>query len=259
MLPTEAYYSEEWFLAEQRCVLDPAWQRVDSEATPAGAVTAEWEGMTFAAKAPATSLASALGALPDHIGSFRPTELVEIGRLDLHGRFNWKLFIENHLDVLHLWYLHHQTLGDFDHTAFEHQSLGANWASWEPSKSSAKPMTATPIRHLDERDRTGLGAHLLFPNTPFAAAASFFASYRALPVSPDETVIELRVLGEPDADSTEIIADIRAFIEEDIEACERIQHAVRSQYFEIGPLAVEHEAPLVRFQTELLDRMSVRV
>ena len=28
---------------------------------------------------------------------------------------NWKLYIENHVDVLHLWYLHDETLGMYDH------------------------------------------------------------------------------------------------------------------------------------------------
>ena len=96
----------------------------------------------------------------------------------------------------HLWYLHESTLGDFDHTRFEHHSLGGNWFSYEPRRDdSRRPSLAagtTPIAHLDERDRVGLGAHLLFPSLMVATSAAFFATYQAAPVAPDRTRIELR-------------------------------------------------------------------
>ena len=73
---------------------------------------------------------------------------------------NWKLLVENHVDVYHLWYLHRESLGDFDHNQFEHHQLGANWASYEPLRrrdvDAARLTSGTvAIRGLDRtRSRT---------------------------------------------------------------------------------------------------------
>jgi len=157
---------------------------------------------------------------------------------------------------LHLWYLHDSTLAGFDHTQFRHQQFGPHWASYEPAVRADAMAAATPIRHIDDRDRNGLGAHLLFPDTPMATSSGFFATYRARPVAPDHTVVELRVFAEPGAEPEPLVADITAFIREDIHACERIQEVVRSRHFEVGPLAAIHEAPVVTFQQNLLALMS---
>jgi Rieske 2Fe-2S family protein len=79
----------------------------------------EWEGMVFAHPDPAAPpLADVVAPLAVHTGSHRPGLLVEVARVDLEARCNWKLFVENHIDVYHLWYLHERSLGDFDHTRF---------------------------------------------------------------------------------------------------------------------------------------------
>ena len=261
-LPAEAYFSQEWFDLEQEHVHARTWHRVDAEvADRAGGSTDlqvdTWEGLQFASQRPTQTLADALGDLPQAIGSFRPSALVEVGRADLVAACNWKLFVENHIDVLHLWYLHDESLAAYDHTQFEHRALGENWASYEPVRpgSTALADTSPTIRHLDRRDREGLGAHLLFPDTAMATSASFFLTYRAVAVEPEITRIELRVLAEPDSDGHELVASARSFIEEDLEACVRIQQAVRSAHFEVGPLALDHERPITHFHQQLLRRI----
>lgn len=259
-LPAEAYFSQEWFDLEQEHVHATTWHRIDPEvaARASGSLAVDtWEGLHFGSLRPAQSLADALGALPEAIGSFRPSELVEVGRTDLVAACNWKLFIENHIDVLHLWYLHDESLAAYDHTRFEHRSLGENWASYEPVRpgSAALADSAPPIGHLDERDRSGLGAHLLFPDTPMATSASFFLTYRAVAVEPEVTRVEVRVLGEPGSAGSELVATARSFIEEDLDACVRIQQAVRSSHFEVGPLALDHERPITAFHHQLLRRI----
>jgi len=261
-LPAEAYFSREWFDLEQEHVHDRTWHRVDAEVADRAAAEQQgtvdtWEGLHFLSRRPERTLAEAMGALPRAIGSFRPSTLVEVGRADLVAACNWKLFIENHIDVLHLWYLHDESLAAYDHTRFEHRALGDNWASYEPARPGRTALAddAPPIRHLDERDRTGLGAHLLFPDTPFATSASFFLSYRAVAVEPEVMRVELRVLGEADADGDALVATARSFIEEDLEACVRVQAAVRSRHFEIGPLAHDHERPITGFHQQILDRI----
>ena len=47
-----------------------------------------------------------------------------------------------------------------------------------------------------------------------------------------------------------------SFILEDIAGCEGVQQAVRSSRFVVGPLAREHERPIVYFQQHLLDALA---
>ena len=221
----------------------------------------EWEGMVFAHPDPfAPRLEACLAPLAAHVGSHRPGLLGEVARLDLEAACNWKLFVENHIDVYHLWYLHERSLGDFDHTRFEHTTVDRDWFSYEPLRgddvaAAALTRGTAAIAHLDERDRAGLGAHLLFPSLMVATASEFFATYQATPLAPDRTRIELRIRAEADADPDALLAATRSFIEEDIEACERVQAATASPVFAVGPLAVDHEAPLFRFHTALLEAM----
>jgi len=221
------------------------------------AATGVWEGMVFAHPDPTASLDEALDRLPEHIGSHRPGQLPLVAQADLVARCNWKLLIENHIDVYHLWYLHRTSLGELDHHRFEHHQLGRNWASFEPMRSP--DLTAgrlargtKAIEHIDDRDRHGVGAHLIFPNILLAANAEFFMSYAVVPVCPTECRIEVRMRAEPGADGDALLAAARSFIDEDIDACERIQQGLSSPTFEVGPLAQEHEAPITEFHENVL-------
>jgi phenylpropionate dioxygenase-like ring-hydroxylating dioxygenase large terminal subunit len=221
------------------------------------AAVAEWEGMVFACPDPAVApLDEWMAGFPAAIGSVRPGLLPQVAAADIDAACNWKLFVENHIDVYHLWYLHALTLADFEHRLFEHRAVGPHWVSYEPRRdadgSTGLDGGNPPIAHLDERDRNGLGAHLLFPNTTFAVSAEFVITYAAAPVAPDRCRIELRVRAEPGADAEGLLAAARSFIDEDIAACERIQAAMASPWFSVGPLARDHEAPITAFQRHVL-------
>ena len=221
------------------------------------AALAEWEGMVFACPDPEVApLAEWMGGFPAAIGSVRPGLLPQVAAADIPARCNWKLFVENHIDVYHLWYLHAGSLADFDHRRFEHRAIGPHWVSYEPRRTgvgvSGLDGGYPPIAHLSERDRDGLGAHLLFPHMTFAVSAEFFISYAVVPEAPDRSRVELRVRAEPAADATPLLAAARSFIDEDIAACERIQAALASPWFAVGPLARHHEAPIAAFHRHLL-------
>jgi Rieske 2Fe-2S family protein len=224
-----------------------------------------WEGMVFVHPDPdARPLGDTLGQLPAYLGSHRPGLLQQAAHQRIEARCNWKLFVENHIDVYHLWYLHEQSLGDFDHRQFEHHQLGRNWASYEPLKGeelsdAALTRSTVAIDHLDQRDRFGLGAHLVFPNLMMATAAEFFATYQAEPIGPDRTVIDLRIRSENGADADALVDALRSFITEDVTACEAVQAAVASPAFEVGPLAAEHERPITVFHTNVLDALGLEV
>ena len=113
----------------------------------------------------------------------------------------------------------------------------------------------TPIAHLDQRDRLGLGAHLLFPSLMVATAAEFFATYQAVPLAADRTRIELRIRAEASADAEALLSATKSFIAEDIEACERVQAGLMSPAFAVGPLAADHERPITHFHERVLARL----
>lgn len=290
-LPARAYHEPAWLEREMTLLFDRTWALVGASSELAGpgsvlhatvgvsplelvrgedgSLTArsggghaasvyEWEGMVFAHPDPhAPPLVDFLGPFVSNIGSFRPGLLVEIARADIEGSFNWKLFVENHVDVLHLWYLHNQTLAGFDHARFVHHNIGGHWVSYEPRHSGRATSTpfgepAPAITHLDARDRDGIGAHLIFPNILMASAAEFFITYAVIPLGPDRSRVELRARAEPGADPAALVAAARSFIDEDITACEAIQAVVRSSRFEVGPLATDHEAPIMNFHDHLL-------
>ena len=220
------------------------------------ASVAEWGGMVFVNGAPDADFAAYLQGFPEHIGSYRPEQLREVVRVQFDARCNWKLFVENHVDVYHLWYLHARSLSAYDHQQFEWDALGPHWVSYEPAKAGVERrrphVGSTPIAGLDERDKVGIGAHMLFPNTLFATESEFFMSYVAKPLAPDRSVIDVRIRAEPSADVEMLVAAAKEFMLEDVSACEGIQATVRSSRFRVGPLAQNHERPITLFHESLI-------
>ncbi|MCU0309506.1 MAG: aromatic ring-hydroxylating dioxygenase subunit alpha [Acidimicrobiales bacterium] len=232
-------------LDHQACALPPA-------------ALGEWGGNVFVHPDPsATPLEEWMGAFPTGIGSFRPEELTQVLHFQLPAATNWKFFVENHVDVYHLWYLHSRTLSDFDHNRFEWDQVGRHWVSHEPSKAglrTRRPAAGSgAVSHIDERDRDGIGAHALFPNILMASEAEYFITYVAVPLGPERMEVDVRVRAEPGADLDAIQKGIEAFVVEDIAACEGIQRAVRSSRYRVGPMAQEHERPITNFQRHLLE------
>jgi Rieske 2Fe-2S family protein len=216
-----------------------------------------WNGMVFVHPDPdAMPLAEHVEMVAHATGTFRAEALELAGRHLIDAHCNWKLFVENHIDVYHLWYLHEQTLGDLDHTKFQHETRDGHWVSYEPWRKDIADTRLTArtaiISHLDDHDRNGVGAHLLYPNQMFATTAEYFATYRAIPVAPDRCVIDLRVRAEPGVDADAIMKSVRSFIDEDVFACEAVQAGIRSPYFSVGPLARAHEHPITLFHDHLL-------
>ena len=216
----------------------------------------EWGGMVFVNGDPHADFGAWLREFPDHIGSYRPERLSEIARVEFDAHCNWKLFVENHIDVYHLWYLHAKSLSAYDHNQFEWEQVGPHWVSYEPARTGVERkrphVGSRPIGGLAERDRIGIGAHMLFPNTLFATESEFFISYVAVPRAKDECVIDVRIRAEQGADVEMLVAAAKEFMFEDIAACEGVQATVRSSRFHVGPLARNHERPITNFHQQLL-------
>jgi phenylpropionate dioxygenase-like ring-hydroxylating dioxygenase large terminal subunit len=157
--------------------------------------------------------------------------------------------VENHIDVYHLWYLHSRSLSMYEHRRFRWETLGDNWWSHEPLRDlRTAPET---LQWVPAEQRTGMGAHLLFPNLMLVTTGEYFATYDAVPTAPDRTRLTLRVRSVAETDGKPLIASIRAFMAEDVEICERLQEATASPHFAVGPTAAHHEEPIRRFHAAL--------
>jgi len=216
----------------------------------------EWHGMVFACPAPnPPDFEESIAPLAERIGDYLELPLVEVGRVDYRVRCNWKLLVENHVDVYHLWYLHQASLAAYRHPSFEWEWVGDTWCSDEPLKDPSGAPDG--IDGITEAHRTGIGAHLLFPNLMVVTTADYLATYDARPAGPEHTDLTLRVRSHPDADSDALIAAVRSFLAEDVKACESLQTATSSPHFGVGVTAARHEAPIRQLHSLLRERLAV--
>jgi choline monooxygenase len=215
-----------------------------------GAQVAEWQGMVFVNPSrQASTLPVAMAGLDQRLDRFLAGPLHQVAKVEYEAACNWKLLVENHIDVYHLWYLHARSLAAYDHRSFAWESLGDNWWSLEPRKEPATSEPGLDWIPADMQQR--IGAYLLFPNLMLVTTDDYFATYDAQPVAPDVTRLTLRVRAPDASRANDLLASIRSFMAEDVSACERMQAGASSPEFGLGPLAQSHEAPIMRFHESL--------
>lgn len=222
-----------------------------------------WGGMVFVnPDGGADDLRTWLADLPDHMGPFPRTDLVELYR----GRFplgcNWKFYIENHIDCYHLWYLHDDSLKALDHHRLVARNCGDHWVCWEPlhaGETRDRP-GMLPMRGMDEAEANLSRANLIFPNVPQTSGDRSFATYQVIPTGPETCVLDLRVWAEPGSELTDAARDafIRILVTEDGFACEQMQRVVRSPHFRVGPLAAVHERPIGDLHRKLVAHLGMQ-
>jgi Rieske 2Fe-2S family protein len=214
------------------------------------AQVAEWQGMVFANPSlDAPSLDASMSGLDQRLDHFLSGPLQQVAKVEYEAACNWKLLVENHIDVYHLWYLHARSLAAYEHRAFQWESLGDNWWSLEPLKDPASGSDG--FEWVDDEMRHRIGAYLLFPNLMLVTTDHYFATYDATPLGPDRTHLTLRVRATDDADPDALVQSIRSFMAEDVHACERMQAGAASPHFTVGATARTHEQPIHRFHHSL--------
>ena len=124
-----------------------------------------------------------------------------MARVDYTVDCNWKLLVENHVDVYHLWYLHQRSLAAYRHPPSNGIGRDA-WWSLEPLKDPARP-PGRAVGGLADEERFGIGAHLLFPNLMLVTTGEYLATYDARPVAPGRTEMTLRIRSTPGSTPTE--------------------------------------------------------
>jgi phenylpropionate dioxygenase-like ring-hydroxylating dioxygenase large terminal subunit len=206
--------------------------------------------MVFVNPSPdAPPLATAMAGLDRGLEEFLSGPLHEVARVEYEADCNWKLLVENHIDVYHLWYLHARSLAEYDHRSFAWELLGDNWWSLEPLKDPTKSRSG--FDWIPEHMRHRIGAYLFFPNLMIVTTDDYFATYDARPLAPDRTRLTLRVRAEKTSDTAALVESIRSFMSEDVTACERMQVGASSPQFDVGATAKSHEAPLLHFHSSL--------
>lgn len=199
--------------------------------------------------------------------NFHPETLTELSDQRHEVQANWKLYLENHVDWLHLWYLHADSLGSYNHAEGEVAEFGRHWSSfeWWTEERKAKEAASTgpvddittplpPLPNLDHRESTN-GAHFIFPSLTLFTHRGYWMVGQVLPVDPGNFVLRLRAftLG---GDRQRYEDDLNVVMYEDYSATEAIQRAIASPRFEVGPLSTNYERAIMRFHQHYLDYVS---
>ena len=215
-----------------------------------------WKSLVFVNLDPeAETLDSWMGDLGSQLEGFHPESLVEISTLEHPVASNWKLYVENHVDWLHLWYIHAGSLSQYHHSSGERREFGRHWTSFEPLTEEPDPAVdpggLLPIPGLSALEASN-GAHFIFPSLTLFTNAGYWMLGQVVPEAPDRFTLRLRIFAVPGSDPAGIDEVIETVMHEDYAVAEAIQKALRSPAFEVGPLASSYEREIMRFHRHYL-------
>lgn len=245
-----------------------------------------WRGMLFVhPQHDAGSIMDWFGEVEPYLGPHKVEELVEYpdAKMEYEINANWKIVVENYIDVYHLAHLHSGTLAMYDHAKAKYGFYGPHYAFWEPlAEDYAKEIEKnTPTPLILPLDQLGASVPMLFPGIGLAENESNWATFIITPLAPDLCRIENRVRlknvsewefqkqqwrssrfwaknisGKYSTEESEGEDDPMAsgdFTAEDIYACEQQQKSLKSPYFEVVVSAEQGESPVRQHQQVVLD------
>ncbi|MEM7104626.1 MAG: aromatic ring-hydroxylating dioxygenase subunit alpha [Bacteroidota bacterium] len=192
---------------------------------------------------------------------------------------NWKIVVENFIDVYHLSHLHASTLNMYDHAKAEHQFIGDHWVFREPltKKYRDNLEDLNPFKRIKEVTDDHLGAYVpwLFPSIGITESESLWSTFHVIPLAPDKTKVVIRTKFEEistweltkrsakyyfswnrtmskrakykNGDKNDPMAS-GDIMEEDIYACEQLQKSLNNPLFDIVATAKNQESTIIDFQ-----------
>ncbi len=245
-----------------------------------------WKSMLFVHPDPnAGSIMDWFGDIDTQVGPHLPEELPEYeeARSSYEIKANWKIVVENYIDVYHLSHLHSGTLQMYDHAKAEYNFVGPHYIFWEPpvpeyAKDQDKKLTAPRVI---PKDMNGAWVPMLFPGIGIGAAEDGWNVFIIEPLAPDLTRVINRsrvanasdwefskqamrsgsfwanfgLSGKYEATDTSSEDDPMTsgdFTAEDIYACEQQQKSLYSPHYEVGP-AAKGESPVLDHQKVVLN------
>lgn len=249
-----------------------------------------WRGMIFVhPDVNAGSIMAWFGEVEPRLGPHRPEELVEYpdARQSYEIKANWKIVVENFIDVYHLSHLHANTLHMYDHAKAEYGYVGPHYTFWEPPSAAYadNQEKKLPSPRIIPKDLNGTWVPILFPGIGLAQSETDWSTFTLTPLAPDLTRVEnrtkvanvsswefskqeMRSAGfwtgltrgkyqREDASGDDDPMASGDFTAEDIYACEQQQKSLQSPYLEIGP-AANGEQPIIGHQQIVLDFLEGR-
>lgn len=156
-----------------------------------------WRGMLFVHPDPnAGSIMDWFGEIEPHLGPHDVNALVEYPktRNTYEVKANWKIVVENYIDVYHLSHLHSGTLAMYDHAKAKYGFVGPHYAFWEPLAPdyAANIARNTPMPLILPPDQLGAWVPMLFPGIGLAANESSWSTFTITPLAPDLSRVENR-------------------------------------------------------------------
>ena len=235
---------------------------------------------------PRESFASWLGDLPAKAWPHEVEDMREALSLRYELSANWKLFWENAMDGYHLAYLHAHTLGGPDPDSQDWDAAGRHGIF--RSTAGPRPLGEDLLKPIRGGDRKGYGSvYYLFPNFGTLPALYTWTTFHVIPVEARRCWIDTRFFVSKDSDRADeyyrrgpgmpelaagrgtpeapiALADIAgppmesgSFHIEDMWICERMQRAMESPVYGVGPMAPIVESQLTFFQRNLMDFVPV--
>ncbi|MGH1376955.1 MAG: aromatic ring-hydroxylating oxygenase subunit alpha [Alphaproteobacteria bacterium] len=243
-----------------------------------------WRGMLFVHPEPnAMPVQQWFAPIEPHLGPHKVEELVEYPDTSTTDEIkaNWKIVVENYIDVYHLSHLHSGTLSMYNHKKAEYGFHGPHYAFREPlSESYAKDINKNvPYPLIVPKDQLSTWVPMLFPGLGLGESECTWSTFHIIPLAPNLTRVETRTRLK-DTSSWEFTKQgwsaakfwkgkIRGkyntsqnaddpmtsgdFMIEDIYACEQQQKSLQSPYFETGPASSKGEQPILEHQKLILE------
>lgn len=134
----------------------------------------------------------------EYLGPHNPSRLIEYPdtyyEKDIQA--NWKIVVENYIDVYHLSHLHSHTLNMYDHANAKYGFVGDHYMFWEPlTKTYYDNLDVLiPYKRIKEVTDEHLGAYVpwLFPSLGLAESESSWSIFQVIPLAPDRTKVIVR-------------------------------------------------------------------
>jgi len=245
-----------------------------------------WKSMLFVHPDPNSgSIMNWFGEVDTEVGPHEPEALPEYeeARQTYEIKANWKIVVENYIDVYHLSHLHSGTLQMYDHSRAEFGFVGPHYLFWEPPVQEyvLDQHKKLPAPRVIPKDKNGAWVPMLFPGIGIGAAEDGWNIYIVEPVAPNRTRVinrsrvanasawefskqSMRSSGfwsnfglsgkyeDHDAQSKDDPMAAGDFTAEDVYACEQQQKSLYSPHYEVGPAAVG-EQPVLDHQQVVLN------
>jgi len=180
---------------------------------------------------------------------------------------NWKIFVENYMDVYHLSHIHKESLKEYDHKNSDYEFINRQWLFYQPLTKEGSNSSSWWDGYMGKlksfNGDKGAYVSMLFPNFGITATENMCIYVSINPISSTETKIDVYIKSSSGSKKYKmpIVYDYREkkiskekllskpdVMNEDIYACEMIQKNINSSFFKVSTLAQKLEKPLFEYQ-----------